>query len=46
VNNELERIWKDAIIAKFEVISWRLPGGAVESYKKRELTIATYQREI
>jgi hypothetical protein len=26
MNNELERMWKEAIIALFKVLSWHLPG--------------------
>jgi hypothetical protein len=29
VNNELERIWKEVAVAKFEVLSQHLPGGFV-----------------
>jgi hypothetical protein len=36
MNNEVERIWKDAVMAKFEAMSLRLPGGAGESHKKHE----------
>jgi hypothetical protein len=26
MNNELERMWKEIVIALFEVLSWHLPG--------------------
>ena len=31
MNNELERIWKEAVLAKFEALSWCLPTGTEEA---------------
>jgi hypothetical protein len=33
VNNELERIWKEAVLVSFKVKSQHLPGGAEENHK-------------
>jgi hypothetical protein len=33
VNDELERIWKEADVAKFKVTSRHLPGGTEENHK-------------
>jgi hypothetical protein len=27
VNNELEMMWKEAVVAFFKLLSWNLPGG-------------------
>jgi hypothetical protein len=35
INNELERMWKEAIVAKFKVLSRHLPGGTEENHKKQ-----------
>jgi hypothetical protein len=32
--NEFERIWKEAVVAKFKVISGRSPGGTEESHEQ------------
>jgi hypothetical protein len=32
--NKLERIWKEAAMAKFKVLSWHLPGGTEENHEK------------
>jgi hypothetical protein len=34
VNNELERMWKEAVVAKFMVLSRHLPGGTKENHEK------------
>jgi hypothetical protein len=34
MNNELERKWKEAIVACFKVLSRYLPGGTGENHKK------------
>jgi hypothetical protein len=33
VNDELENMWKKAIVAKFKMPSWHLPGGTVKTGK-------------
>jgi hypothetical protein len=33
LNNELERMWKEAVISKFKVLSLHLPGGTKENHK-------------
>jgi hypothetical protein len=35
VTNEFERIWKEAVVVKFEVLSWHLPAVTEEKHKKR-----------
>jgi hypothetical protein len=32
-DNQLERMWKEAVMAQFKVLSWHLPGGIEENYK-------------
>jgi hypothetical protein len=34
INNELERIWKEVVVAYFEVLSQHLPGGGWKSHEK------------
>jgi hypothetical protein len=34
VNNELERMWEEAVMAQFKVISWHSPGGTDENHEK------------
>jgi hypothetical protein len=34
VHNKLERMWKEAIMAKFEILSWQLPIDTKENYGK------------
>jgi hypothetical protein len=34
VNNELERMWKEVVIAEFKVLLWHLPGGAEQNPEK------------
>jgi hypothetical protein len=33
MNNELERIMKEAVVAQFETLYWYLPGGTEENHK-------------
>jgi hypothetical protein len=35
VNNELERMWKEVVMAQFKVLSCHLPGQTKENYKKK-----------
>jgi hypothetical protein len=32
-NIELERMWKETVITYFDILSWRLPAGAVENHR-------------
>jgi hypothetical protein len=34
MNNELQRIWIEAVVDLFKVLSWRLPGGLEENHEK------------
>jgi hypothetical protein len=34
MDDELENIWKEEIVAKIMVLSWHLPGGAEENHCK------------
>jgi hypothetical protein len=34
MNSELERIWKDTVMAYFNILSWHLSGRAEENHKK------------
>jgi hypothetical protein len=34
MNSELQRMWKEVIVARFEVISWHFPGGTEETREK------------
>jgi hypothetical protein len=36
VNNELERKWKEAVVAQFKVLSRHLPGGTKENHEKSQ----------
>jgi hypothetical protein len=45
MNNELERIWKEAVVAYFNVLSRHLPGEAEENYEK-SVRFAGLQAEI
>jgi hypothetical protein len=36
MNNELERIWKDAVEAQFKVLYWHLCGGTEENHTKSQ----------
>jgi hypothetical protein len=33
VNNELESIWKEVVVASFKVLAWHFPGGTEENFK-------------
>jgi hypothetical protein len=33
VHNEQERVWKEAVVAQFQVISRSLPGGIEENFR-------------
>jgi hypothetical protein len=33
MSSELERIWKDAAVAEFEILSRHLPGGTEENHE-------------
>jgi hypothetical protein len=35
-NNELERLWKEVVVAEFEVISQKLPGESEETHKNTQ----------
>jgi hypothetical protein len=37
VNNELEMMWKEAVVAQFEVLHWQLPGQTQENLEKLSL---------
>jgi hypothetical protein len=34
VNDELKRMWKEAFIAEFKVLTWHFPGGTEENHEK------------
>jgi hypothetical protein len=34
MNNNLERIWKEAVLAQFKVLSRHLPGSTEENHKE------------
>jgi hypothetical protein len=34
INNKLERIWKEEIMANFKVLSWHWPERSEENHKK------------
>jgi hypothetical protein len=34
MNGDLERMWKEEVMAYFKVSSWHLPGGTEEYHKK------------
>jgi hypothetical protein len=36
VNDELERMWKEAVVAKFKVLSWDVPEETEETHKKSQ----------
>jgi hypothetical protein len=36
VNNEVERMWKGAVVAEFELLSRYLPGATEKDYKRRQ----------
>jgi hypothetical protein len=33
VNDELERVWKEVVIATFKALSWNLPGETEENHE-------------
>jgi hypothetical protein len=35
VNYDLERIWKEVVVAYFDVLPWHLPGGTEVNHKKK-----------
>jgi hypothetical protein len=43
VNNELERIWMEVVVAQFQVLSWYSPTGAEENRKKHHSAYSAYQ---
>jgi hypothetical protein len=36
MNNKLERAWKEAVMAKFKVLSWHLPEGTEKNPQSRQ----------
>jgi hypothetical protein len=36
VNNELERMWKETVVAQFKVLSRHLPGGTEGNHEKTQ----------
>jgi hypothetical protein len=34
MNNELERVWKEVVVAKFKILFQHLPGGTEENHEK------------
>jgi hypothetical protein len=40
VNNELERIWKEPVVAYFDVVSRNLPGGTRENCENSRLSVS------
>jgi hypothetical protein len=45
VNDELERMWKEAVVAYFKALSWHVPEDSTENHKK-PLRIASLQAKI
>jgi hypothetical protein len=45
VNNELERVWKEAVVAQFKVLSQHLTGG-IEKTTNTPVGIADVRTEI
>jgi hypothetical protein len=35
-NNESKRMWKEAVMASFKVLSWHLPGGAEKKHENSD----------
>jgi hypothetical protein len=33
MNNELDRMWKEVIAGKFEILTWHFPGGTEENHE-------------
>jgi hypothetical protein len=46
MNNELENMWKEAVVAFFEVISQYLPGGGLRKTTTKSVMIAGLLAEI
>jgi hypothetical protein len=46
VNNELERMWKEVVMAQFKVISLRLSGGTEEDHGKPRLESRSLGRDL
>jgi hypothetical protein len=40
VNNELERIWKEMVVARFEVVFWNLSGVIEENIRQDNHAVA------
>jgi hypothetical protein len=34
VSKEMERMWKEVVMAKLEILSWNFPGGTEENHRK------------
>jgi surfactin synthase thioesterase subunit len=46
VNDELERMWKEAVMAEFKVLSWNLPGRTEENHEKTSVRITSLVRYL
>jgi hypothetical protein len=46
MNDELESIWKDAVVACFKVLSQHLPGWTEKNHEKPPVRIAGLRAEI
>jgi hypothetical protein len=38
MNNELERTWKETVVARFKILTHHLPGGTKETHRKPQLS--------
>jgi hypothetical protein len=45
VDDELERMWKEAVVAEFKVLPRHLPGETEENCEKISVRIAGHQAE-
>jgi hypothetical protein len=45
VNNELERLWKDVVVTRFDILSWHFSGIAKGSHEN-PVRIAPVQAKI
>jgi hypothetical protein len=45
LSNDFEKIWNEAVLAKFEVLCWHLPGETEEDNEKREM-VSTLRFEL
>jgi len=45
VNNEQKRIWKEAVITRYKVLTWYLPVG-IEQNHKNPVTVVSVPAEI